>query len=211
MASYFVLALSVFAREVIGQTMADSDMDKPGMPHDKNKTESGGHSGDKATSDAPGHGHGDHGSSGSTNSATAGKPEMSMSHGDHQMSPFLFTRTTDFFVLFREANIQSTGGFIAALIVSFLFATIATIAIQVIHQVERRSLTSSSVSKIIASVLYAFGQLLHYTAMLIVMTMNVWLILAVTVGHLLGWLIFALFLGGRLAHSTGAAVKTEEM
>lgn len=130
----------------------------------------------------------DHGSASSAVGMTDGTTHTGM-------SPYLFIRTTDFFVLFKQADIQSTGAFIAALIVSGLFALVATILSQIAPSYEQRALRSSEfTTKTVGAVLFSFRQFLHYTAMLIVMTMNVWLIIAVIVGHLVGWLLYSVLI-----------------
>lgn len=117
----------------------------------------------------------------------------------HQMSPFLFTRTTGFFVLFKEADIQSSGAFAGAFLLSFAFALLATTSSQLIRYLEERALTKGgTVSKFLAGLHHAVRLLLHYAAMLIVMTMNVWIILAVVIGHAFGWMLYAFVLHPRL-------------
>eukprot|EP00177_Eucheuma_denticulatum_P000668 GFKZ01001196.1.p2 GENE.GFKZ01001196.1~~GFKZ01001196.1.p2 ORF type:complete len:169 (-),score=23.16 GFKZ01001196.1:707-1213(-) len=127
-------------------------------------------------------------------------------HNDMMMmSPFLFTRTDNFFVLFEGANIQTTGAFVGALLLSGLFALITTIFSQIARIYETRALRSSSFpGKILGSALFGLRQTFHYFAMLIVMTMNVWLIIAVVVGHLLGWLVYAFALHKPLTVSKDA-------
>ncbi|KAI0566341.1 Ctr copper transporter [Gracilaria domingensis] len=123
--------------------------------------------------------------------STAGGGDHSMM--GHQMSPFLFIRTTGFFVLFKEANIQSTGAFVGALILSFIFALLSTMLSLVIRSMEERTLAGSKgAMKFITGLQHGFRTFLHYVAMLIVMTMNVWLIVAVVAGHALGWTVYAL-------------------
>lgn len=115
----------------------------------------------------------------------------------HMMSPFLFTDTQNFFVLFKGAFLKSNGAFVAALFLSFLFALLVTIFSQLIRVFETHALHKSAPSppsKILAACAHGFRQALHYFAMLIVMTMNVWLILAVIFGHALGWLIYSFVL-----------------
>lgn len=120
-----------------------------------------------------------------------------MTNMTHQMSPFLFTRTTDFFVLFKGAFLESTGAFIGALILCFIFAILVTVLSQLAKVYETRSLVKSHasiVSKLLSAGMHGFRLTLHYFAMLIVMTMNIWLILAVVVGHGVGWLLYTLLL-----------------
>lgn len=130
-------------------------------------------------------------------------------NGMHQMSPFLFTRKTGFFVLFREANIQSTGGFVAAILVSAVFALVATLLSQAMRMAENKSLISgNAASKSVAAIMHGVRLLLHYVLMLIVMTMNLWIILAVVIGTSIGWLIYAFIFGPHLAASPDAVQKT---
>ena len=120
--------------------------------------------------------------------------------GMHAMSPFLFTRSNNFFVLFEGAFINSTGGFVGALILSFVFAMIATVASQVIRVHENIALTKGGfIFRVVASLLHGIRQFLHYAAMLIVMTMNVWLIIAVVAGHALGWFVYSIALHNQLS------------
>lgn len=74
---------------------------------------------------------------------------------------------------------------------------------------ETKALISGKfVNQLAASILHGFRLLLHYTLMLIVMTMNVWLILAVVGGTALGWLIYAVIFGRRFAALADVAEKT---
>lgn len=116
---------------------------------------------------------------------------------DHMMSPFLFARKTGYFVLFESAFVTSDGGFAGALIASFAFAAFATLAQQGLRRGERRALKSRdgfcTSLPLTAGGMAAHGlrMLLHYITMLIVMSMNVWLILAVVIGHGVGWLAYS--------------------
>lgn len=128
------------------------------------------------------------------------------------MSPYLFIRKSGFFVLFEDARIESDGAFVGALILALLFALIATILSQVIHVYEREAIVSKkAMMKVVSATLFAFRQLLHYGAMLVVMTMSVWLILAVVVGHAFGWLLYVFLFGNRAAQTTTAPNKLEEL
>lgn len=128
------------------------------------------------------------------------------------MSPYLFTDTRDFFVLFQDANIKSTGGFIGALAASLVFTLLATVLSLLLHVHEHRAIVSEqSSARFTAAFLYAFRQFLHYTAMLLVMTMNIWIIIAVLAGHVVGWLIFAFLFGNRIADAKTVAHKTDEL
>lgn len=126
-------------------------------------------------------------------------PDDHSNHMMHGMSPYLFTRTTDFFILFKEADVQSTGGFIGALVGSFVFALLATLFSLVMHVHEKKALErrGNPGNSIVAALLFGMRQLLHYAAMLIVMTMNVWVILVVVAGHSVGWLMFKIVIMSR--------------
>ncbi|CDF33298.1 unnamed protein product [Chondrus crispus] len=115
---------------------------------------------------------------------------------------FLSTGTKHFTVLFEGADVHTTGAFIGALFASFAFAIIVTLTSQLIRAYEHRVLAKtppSYVKSILAAVGHGSRQLLHYVAMLIVMTMNVWIILAVVAGHALGWLVYAIFLNAKVS------------
>ena len=142
--------------------------------------------------------HGDHG--GSMQAASDGSMDHS-SHGgmdmsDHLMSPFLFGDNRPFFVLFREAKVTGGGSLALALVLSCVFAILATMFSIYSKNVENRSLSSTdkrlSGKKVIAAALFAFRMFLHYIAMLLTMTMNIYVILAVVLGHGLGQLIYGI-------------------
>lgn len=121
-------------------------------------------------------------------------------HADHSMSdsehaghkPFFVTNKTGFYLLFKGALINNTAGFVAALFGAFLFAILTTIVFEVARRVEKRGLVArggkSVPLKVVGAAANGFKMLMHYIAMLIVMTMNVWLIIAVVLGHAVGWL-----------------------
>lgn len=135
------------------------------------------------------------GHNGTGNANNQNKPGTGHANNmNHAMSPFLISGTTGFFVLFEGAFINSTGGFVGALFLSGLFALVATVMTQLARVYETRALAKNSLAKWIGAILYGFRQALHYFAMLIVMTMNIWLIIAVVVGHGLGWVVYALVL-----------------
>lgn len=138
------------------------------------------------------HGHGAHDSGAPANATNELGGGGGIHGGDmHNMSPFLFDRTKGFFVLFQGAFIDSTGGFVAGLLLSAAFAFIATVLSQAIRIYEARILRAGKpLSKLLGSIMHGIRQALHYFAMLLVMTMNIWVILAVIVGHILGWLFY---------------------
>lgn len=114
-----------------------------------------------------------------------------MHGGDHMMTPYLFGDKRDFFVLFQEAKISSAGALAIALVVSFFFGILATIFSEYSKGVEECARNSEKrVSGILlfSSITFAIRVLLHYIAMLIVMSMNIWLLLVVVAGHAAGYL-----------------------
>lgn len=152
---------------------------------------------------------GDHGMNGGMNDdmtnpgndQTAGMDDMN-DHNMNSHSMFLSTGTKHFTILFEGADVHTTGAFIGALFASFAFAIIVTLTSQLIRAYEHRVLAKtppSFVKSLLAAGGHGSRQLLHYAAMLIVMTMNVWIILAVVAGHALGWLVYALFLNAKVS------------
>lgn len=124
--------------------------------------------------------------------STPGMMKMPMAMHE-MMSPYLFGNKRNFFVLFREARVTTAGGLAGAIIASFAFAVLATVFASFSKTLEKKSANTKarvSGALIISSVSFAVRMFLHYIAMLIVMTMNIWLLIAVTVGHALGYFIF---------------------
>lgn len=123
-------------------------------------------------------------------------------HNMHSMSPYFFTNKSDFYVLFQEAFIETDGGFAAAFILSFIFAAFATFLAQLIRTQEVKAFSSPNLlQSLFSAVLFGFRIFLHYVAMLVVMTMNVWLIIAIVVGHVLGWFLFNVIFAKRISNS----------
>lgn len=119
------------------------------------------------------------------------------------MSPFFTSRKGQFFWLFEGARVVSDGEFAGAIIGSFLFAALATIGVESAKKVVRTTMSrrggASIVSALVGGVMHAFRLSLHYLAMLLIMTFNVWVFLAVVVGHGVGYGLH-LFVGGVLAN-----------
>ncbi len=125
------------------------------------------------------------------NSSATGGGHMMMNHA---MSPYLFGNKRDFFVLFNEAKVTTAAGLAVAIIVSFVFALLSTMFNEYSKLLEKsaaRAKQRISGLLLVSTVSFAFRLFLHYVAMLIVMTMNVWLIIAVVFGHGVGHFIFA--------------------
>lgn len=120
------------------------------------------------------------------------------------MSPFFTSRAGQFFWLFKGARVESTGEFVGAIIGSFVFAVMATIAVEAAKLVERRMIVKGSgvavVPALIGGLAHGFRLALHYLAMLLIMTFNVWVFLAVVGGHAVGYTLHRLgstMLGGK--------------
>ena len=133
----------------------------------------------------------------STNSTSGAGTDHSMHSGmgDHMMSPFLFGDKRDFFVLFNEAKVTSAGTLAAAIIVSCVFSILVTMYSMYSKMSEKKCLTSEkrvSGQQFLGAFLFAFRMFLHYIAMLLVMTMNIYVILAVVAGHAIGHVIYAI-------------------
>mmetsp|Transcript_13988 Transcript_13988/g.28645 ORF Transcript_13988/g.28645 Transcript_13988/m.28645 type:complete len:203 (-) Transcript_13988:205-813(-) len=120
-------------------------------------------------------------------------------HGSqHLMSPFLFTNYKGYYVLFEEAFISSVGGFIGALVLTIITsALVAWFALaakdwEAAGAMNRRR----NVGKFVwGGLAYGIRLGLHYVLMLIAMTMNLWLILALTIGASIGWFSFVTIFG----------------
>eukprot|EP00171_Calliarthron_tuberculosum_P017827 IDg17827t1 len=129
---------------------------------------------------------------------SAHTPAVASRHGsDHAMSPFLFGDRRDFFVLFSEARISSAGALVAALICSFLFATLATMFSEYSKGVEGRAAKSERRLNgilVFSTFTFAIRVLLHYVAMLLIMGMNIYIIIAVVVGHAAGYFVYRVFI-----------------
>lgn len=82
------------------------------------------------------HNHEMHTNSDNNGTLTNGGDHENHSSNDYmvtKMSPYLFTRTTNFSLLFKKSNIQLNDGFILALIGSLLFAFLAALLSLVMH------------------------------------------------------------------------------
>lgn len=139
-----------------------------------------------------------------TNNTT---PSMAM------MSPFLSTRVRNFYVLLEPALVNSTPAFLGAMGFSFAFSMLSTWAseasppsphelLRLRHARSRRG-SDGNVNRrrVLCTAALAGGAAhaarlsLHYVNMLLVMTMNVWIIMAVVAGHAVAWMLIALNFG----------------
>ncbi|KAA8495746.1 hypothetical protein FVE85_1901 [Porphyridium purpureum] len=123
-----------------------------------------------------------------------GDAPMSMAH--EGMSPFLFTSTTGFYLIFEEAYITSAAGFAGAFFASMFFAWFVTWFSAASRVWERRVVDSrrlrSPGPELVSAALLALRHGGHYFAMLLIMSMNVGIIVSVVLGHGLGWLSWQL-------------------
>lgn len=129
--------------------------------------------------------------------AVGGDGGHNMGHG---MTPFLFGDKRNFFVLFSQARVTSAGGLAIAIVCSLLFALLSTLFSNWSKIIELKAAKKKCrVSPLLAmsTVTFSLRIALHYIAMLLVMTMNVWVIIAVVVGHGLGHILFAILFDGK--------------
>lgn len=135
--------------------------------------------------------HDDHSGMDHSSHDTHGGMDMS----DHLMSPYLFGNMKEFFLLFREARISTGGGLAIGIVASLLFSAFSTIVSMYAKTVERKSEIENkrvSLAVFFASIMFGLRMFLHYISMLLTMSMNIWIILAVVVGHLLGYLVYSI-------------------
>lgn len=122
--------------------------------------------------------------------------EMMMDMMDNMRGRMMtvYAQKTNFFLLFRSLFISSTGDFVGALIAVFLFAMLATMVIETVKLMEFNSRYNSRKTGLlgISAASHAIGLFFHYTAMLLVMSMNVWIFIAILLGHGVGWFVFAM-------------------
>lgn len=106
------------------------------------------------------------------------------------MRPYLFSETTGFYVLFKEALVGSTGSFVGALFAVFAFGALTTIGFEFGKRLEMGARRSGGgpVKIALGALGHGLKLFLHYMAMLLVMTMNIWIIIAVLLGHMAGFL-----------------------
>eukprot|EP00168_Porphyra_purpurea_P004708 TRINITY_DN1571_c1_g1_i2.p1 TRINITY_DN1571_c1_g1~~TRINITY_DN1571_c1_g1_i2.p1 ORF type:complete len:216 (-),score=83.87 TRINITY_DN1571_c1_g1_i2:666-1313(-) len=121
------------------------------------------------------------------------------------MSPFFTSRAGDFFWLFKGARVESGGEFAGAIIGTLVFAAFTTIGSEAAKKVERQMIGRHSggarfAGALVGGAAHAFRVALHYLAMLLIMTFNVWVFLAVVVGHGIGYAAYRLA-GGMLGRS----------
>lgn len=124
------------------------------------------------------------------------------------MRPYLFSETTGFYVLFKDALIGSTGGFVGALFAVFAFGVLTTIGFEFGKRLEmggRRAGGGEPIKIALGALGHGLKLFLHYVAMLLVMTMNVWIIIAVLLGHMVGFIAVSV-LGIGKAKPVGKAI-----
>lgn len=126
---------------------------------------------------------------------------------DHAMSPYLFGNMKTFFLLFREAKVSTGGHLAAAVIVSIAFVALVTLFSAHSKKIEMKATASQkrfSAIKCAATAVFAIRMFFHYIGLLLVMSMNIWIILAVTFGHALGHLIYNAVVVSKYNHNGDA-------
>lgn len=87
-------------------------------------------------------------SSSSSSSAAADHSAHSSSGSEHMsMRPYLFSSTTDFYILFKQARIGNTGGFVLAFFMTFLFGILTTVGFEFGKRLERSALAAKLVKE----------------------------------------------------------------
>jgi len=124
------------------------------------------------------------------------------------MSTVFFTTATGWGdLLFQGAAVSSPARLAAAIILSALFAAATTLAAVLLAPMELRAATTAvtPTQAVCGAVAAVVRQGCHYGSMLLVMSFNVWIILAVLGGHAVGVLLLALL--RRAALLPGVAVS----
>mmetsp|Transcript_31570 Transcript_31570/g.122257 ORF Transcript_31570/g.122257 Transcript_31570/m.122257 type:complete len:192 (-) Transcript_31570:2041-2616(-) len=135
----------------------------------------------------------------------------SESSAHEAMSPFLFSTTTGFYILFEEALVGSTGGFVGAMFAVFFFSFLVGTIISWLGATQSRSKNEHGfLWAVFGATARWFSLALHYTEMLLVMVMNIWIILAVLFGHTAGWL-FSRFLDHQFEVSQSIAKSAKSI
>jgi hypothetical protein len=134
-------------------------------------------------------------SGGTSDSASGGGNGSSDMMGTMSaMRSSFFTSVTGWgAVLFPGALMETRSAFVIALLLSCLFAALTTLLAAAARPVELRGADASAhaawVAAGFASTALRTGS--HYVSMLLIMTFNVWIILAVLTGHAAGYLLLA--------------------
>lgn len=108
---------------------------------------------------------------------------------------YLTTATTNFSVLFKDAYIGDNGAFALALFLCALFGVLLSLLVQSSRRAEASVLTRHPRPRLkvraAAALVHGLRMFLIYIAIMVVMTRNLWLVLAMVFGHSLGWLLFS--------------------
>lgn len=103
------------------------------------------------------------------------------------------SRFTGFHILFQNVDIRKPGQMVAALSAVSLFSLIATVLCFMLARFEKRAVLLRR-NRILAAPMFALRLLFLYALVLLVDVMNIWIIIAVAVGHTLGWLLYFVYI-----------------
>jgi hypothetical protein len=126
-----------------------------------------------------------------TDMEMGGSESMSMGGGMHDA--FFVSATGWGSLLFAQARMETRVALVAAVLLSALFAALTTLLAAAAHPAELRGTQAGAHPGWTAAgfVSTALRTGSHYVSMLLVMTFNVWIILAVLAGHAAGFLVLA--------------------
>ena len=100
-------------------------------------------------------------------------------------------------MVLRDAYVGDAGAFVLALFSTALFGALVTVLWQAARRAEAAVLQRRPRPKLrvraAAAFVHGVRLFLLYIAVMVAMTRNLWLVLALAAGHMLGWLVFATY------------------
>jgi hypothetical protein len=133
---------------------------------------------------------------------------------NHMMRPYHFSESTGFFISFKQAPVTITGGFVGVPFATLDFGKLVTDASEMCKRFEHIAIVAKRGNNgrlmpaiVIGGLAHGLRLLLHYSAMLIVMTMIIWIIIVIVLGHDIGFIAFTAF-GDKLPFGKEDAVAT---
>lgn len=124
--------------------------------------------------------------------------------GPKRTTAFMFARQKNFFIVFSFFFVDNYVKFAAALAVTFVYGTIATIVTHILCDFERDVLRSrrrvSAWKRLGTGFAFGLRMVLVYVAVLIVSIRSLWVVLSLLLGHVVGWVIYSAMVQG---HAVG--------
>ena len=120
-----------------------------------------------------------------------------------EMHAYLFL-SPDFYVLFQKLRVDSDTDLVFAFFGTLILAAIIAVLNRKLKLISRDHQSGSLCGKFISFIATSIDTLLHYSLMLIAMTFNVYIILALSLGHGMGHLV-NVWLESRLQSSSAEA------